>query len=354
MPLEAHYFDGQSSRRRPARLSKSHAGLLIENEDGGQRAIPIADIRVSEPQGAAPRTLRFEGDNAFCEVAQGAGFDALLLELGYRAPTIVHMQSRWRWVLASLLGVILVFVAGYLWGLPWGAKVIAPHVPVAAMRPISEAALEQLDEYLLKPSAMPEERREKLQAGFLRLAALDPELTAYDDYISLNFRSSPGIGPNAFVFPDGQIVLLDELANLHDDDDEILAVLAHELGHLRGRHGVRQLIQSSVVAAVAAAWLGDISFAAVTLGSALLSSGYSRDMEREADDYAAELLRRQGKSPELLVNALEKLEMAYRKKMSASDREKEGKEDKFLDWISSHPNTDERIRRLRCLADGNY
>ncbi|MCL2021306.1 MAG: M48 family metallopeptidase [Betaproteobacteria bacterium] len=343
MSLEAHYFDGQSSRRQRVRLSVSHACLLVDSADGGQRSIPASEISVSEPQGQAPRTLRFESERAFCEVAQGPELDALLLKLNYRASVVVRLQSRWRWVFVSLAGIALLFVAGYLWGLPWSAKVIAPHVPIAAMRSVSETALEQMDKYFFKPSALPEQRRAKLEDGFRQLADADPGLAPYDDYIALNFRSAPRVGPNAFALPDGQIVLLDELVVLHDDD-EILAVLAHEFGHLSKRHGIRKLIQGSVVAAVSAAWFGDISVTAATLSSALLSSGYSRDMEREADDYAVELLRRQGKSPALLANALEKMERAHKKKTSASD---EDDKSKFLDWISSHPNTAERIRRLR-------
>ncbi|MDR0250293.1 MAG: M48 family metallopeptidase [Burkholderiales bacterium] len=317
---------------------------MIEGASSGQRAIPMADIRISEQQGRAPRTLRFEGDNAFCEIAQSPKLDVLLKELGYRASTVVRLQNRWRWVFASLASIALIFVAGYLWGLPWGAKALAPHIPIAAMHPVSSTALEQLDKSLFKPSALPEKRQEKLLDGFRQFAAADPDLALYSEYISLNFRSAPRIGPNAFAFPDGQIVLLDELVALHDEDDEILAVLVHELGHLSKRHGIRQLIQTSVIAAVFAAWFGDVSFATTALYTTLLHLGYSRDMEREADDYAAEWLRHQGKSPDLLADTLEKMEEEYRKKMPTSDQDRK---ENFLDWVSSHPNTDERIRRLR-------
>ena len=352
--MEAHYFDGQTSRRQIVRLSGSAAGLLIENAEGKRRAIPTADIRVSEPQGSAPRTLRFAGDETFCEVAQGAELDALLTDIGYRASVVMRLQSKWRWVGASLAGVILVFVAGYFWGLPWGAKALAPQVPVTAMHPISNMALAQLDKEWLTPSELAKERQEKLRAGFWQLVAADPALLSYEGQMALHFRAFPRHGPNAFAFPDGQIVLLDELVALHDDDDEILAVLAHEIGHLSKRHGIRQLIQHSVMAAVAAAWFGDISQAAVMVSTVLLTSGYSRDMEREADDYAASLLKQQGKSPELLATALEKMERADGKRGQEEDAEESDPEKKdktrFLDWLSSHPDTQERIRRLRGLA----
>jgi Zn-dependent protease with chaperone function len=358
MSLNANYFDGRSSRRQPVRLSADEGCLLIEStESMDTRSIPVADIRVSETQGRAPRTLRFT--TGFCEVEQGPALDALLATLGCRESAVVRMQSRWRWAFASDAIIVLCMVAGYLWGLPWAAEALAPRVPVSVMAPISDEAMVQLDKYLLKASNLPDARREKLQHAFRTLAATDPSLAVYGDNLSLEFRSSPKIGPNAFALPGGQIVLFDELAELYEDDDEILAVLCHELGHLSKRHGIRQIIQSSVVAAVTAAMFGDFSYTASMLSAAILDFSYSREMESEADAYAADLLRQHGKSPLLLASALEKMEAYYgqEKKESESEEKKEdGKQEdekqekegiKFPDWLSSHPETAERIRRLR-------
>jgi len=347
--LDAHYYDGRSSRRQPVRLSVDGDCLLLDGPDGGRRSIPAAAVRASEAQGSAPRTLRFANDGAFCEVGQGPELDALLAALCHRDSIAVRLQNRWRWVFASLASVTLILLAAYFWGLPWGARLIAPHVPVTAMRSLSDETLAQLDKYLLKPTTLPEDRRRKLQDGFRELAAADPGLTPYGDNLILSFRASPAIGPNAFALPGGQIILLDELVALCDDDAEILAILGHELGHLNKRHSIRMLIQSSAVAVVTAAWFGDISYAVGAVSGALLSSGYSRDMEREADGYAAEMLRRRGESPALLASALEKLEAAHHIRRAKKDhgRDDRGDAEKYLDWLSSHPDTGERVRQLR-------
>ena len=345
MNLDASVFDGHRSRRQPVRLSAGQGCLLIEGADGAQQRIPVADIRVSEPQGSAPRTLRFAGSEAFCEVGQGPAFDALLAALGCRESVVVRLQRRWRWVFVSLALFILGTAAGYLWGLPWGARLLAPHVPVSAMGPVSDEAMEFLDKNWFQPSRLSEERRQKLQDGFRALAAADPLLAAYGDKLALNFRASPKIGPNALTLPDGQVVLLDELVNLEMNDEEILAVLCHELGHLNKRHSIRLLIQSSAVGLVTAALFGDVSYIAATAGAVLLSSSYSRDMEIEADDYAADMLRAQGKSPARLAAALEKLDAFHRAAAHKDDEDDKDKE--FSDWFSSHPASTERIRRLR-------
>ncbi|MDR0565092.1 MAG: M48 family metallopeptidase, partial [Azoarcus sp.] len=248
MPLDAFYFDGNTSRRHPVRLAAGEGCLLIE---GGSTSlsIPAENIRASEPQGRAPRTLRIQNSGAFCEVAQSTELDALLAALGRRDSFTVRLQKHWRWAIGSLACVGAVLFAAYVWGLPWGAKIIAPHVPISVMHSVSEEALSRADKFLLMPTALPLAQQQKLTDGFRALAANNPSLADYGGNITLIFRAAPGIGPNAFAFPGGQVLLLDELVSLNENDEETLAVLAHELGHLAKRHGIRQLIQTSVVAA---------------------------------------------------------------------------------------------------------
>ncbi|MDR2164726.1 MAG: M48 family metallopeptidase [Zoogloeaceae bacterium] len=348
-PCVAVYFDGQSSRRHPVELA-AEAGVLQVAGLAEIRRVPLAAIRVSEPQGRAPRTLRF-GDGAYCEVEQGEALLDLLDALGYRESGVVRLQGRWRWSVMALAMVVMLLAAGYQWGLPWGAKQIAPRIPVSTMAQLSDGVLETLDKHMLSPSSLSPGRQQDLQRGFQRLAESDPELAAYGARLQLLFRrakrvrGASGIGPNAFALPGGQVVLLDELVALKDiSDDEILAVLAHELGHVRQRHGMQQLIQSSVAAAVTAAYLGDVSIAVSGLAALALESAYSRDMEREADAYAAATLLRLNANPEDLASALEKLEAFYAGKEKSAKEEEPGK---YTGWLDSHPDTRERVMRIR-------
>src|SRR6185295_9546814 len=103
------------------------------------------------------------------------------------------------------------------------------------------------------------------------------------------------------------IVVLDDLVTSIDNDEEILAVLTHELGHVHGKHGLQIIFRSSAVGAFLTFYLGDISTLAATAPAALLQARYSQDLEQEADDYGAALLRANNMSPALLAAALEKL-----------------------------------------------
>lgn len=332
--LDAGYFDGRTSRRHPVRLQVGPGGLEIAGTDG-LRTVARAGIRVSEPLGAAPRTLSF-ADGSYCEAPQGAALDRLLAELGQRDGAVVRWQSSWRSAVAATLAVALLLAAGYRWGLPWGAAQLAPRLPQALAVELSDQVMAALDRHTLAASSLAEPRRRELGAAFQRLAAADPALPAPQ----LLFRRGGAVGPNAFALPDGRIVLQDELVALSGGDGEVLAVLAHELGHVKHRHGLRQLIQSSVVAAIAAGYFGDVSSLLSGLGALLLESQYSRSFELEADDYGAALLRAAGRDAADLAAILAKLEHAHAARQGTVPAA-------VGDWLSSHPDTVARLSRLR-------
>ena len=88
-------------------------------------------------------------------------------------------------------------------------------------------------------------------------------------------------------------------------------MLAHEIGHVRGRHAMRLVLQSSGVAVLLTALAGDavgVTFLAVALPTMLLQSGYSRQFEAEADDYAFAHMKRHGVSPQAFADVMRRLE----------------------------------------------
>jgi predicted Zn-dependent protease len=105
----------------------------------------------------------------------------------------------------------------------------------------------------------------------------------------------------------------DQLAGFSLDFSEITAVLAHEVGHVRLRHGLRTLLQGAGLAALISTLAGDaaaITSIAVTLPTVLLQSGYSREFEDEADTFALARLKEIGISPRAFADILDRLEKA--------------------------------------------
>lgn len=328
------YYDGRSARRHSVTIAVD-AGTLHVCGDGIDRRIALADVDFGEALGKGPRCIELPSD-ARCEVADHAGFERLRAAACRGDRLVERLQRRWRWAAAALAIVVAGATAGYLWGLPALAKALAPHVPPAFTARLSASVLAQLDEKLLRPSQLPAARQDELRRlaeSRLRRPGMPPW--------RIHFRHSPQLGANALALPGGDIIVLDELIERMADDARVVAVIAHEIGHLAHHHSMRQLIQGTVVSLALAAWFGDVSSLAVVLTGQILQSGYSREAEREADRYAAGLLQECCGSVTALVEALEAL--AALDKRAANGR---GEERSLFD---SHPDTAARIDAVRAL-----
>ena len=326
--LQANYFDGRSTRVHVVSLSTSGEDLIIAGE-GVDFRVPFADVKVDERLGLAPRSLRFR-DGAFCEVRDLEGLESLLRSTAHRDGRVDRLQRNLRFVVFSCVACVVIAVAAYRWGLPWAAGEGAKHLPPVIGKTLSVQTLKILDGAILTPSKIGEERQQALSAKFHELRLQEGGVPDS----ALLFRRSAQLGANAFTLPDGTIIVLDDLITVIGDDQRILAVLAHELGHVHGRHGLQLLLRSSAVGAFWTFYIGDISSLLAAAPAAVVEAKYSQELERQADDYAAALLLHNGLSPGLLADALQKLTESHPGASKAG-------------FLSTHPSTDERMRRLR-------
>jgi Zn-dependent protease with chaperone function len=329
--LQANYFDGRSTRIRVVNLSLAGEDLIISGEDVNLR-VPFALVTVDERLGRAPRRIRLQ-DGTFCEVRDLDALDTLLASAAHRDGWVDRMQRHLQMVLLSLAICAVLAFAAYRWGLPWAAAEGARRLPPAIGKTLSVHAMRILDRGFLLPSKIPQERQRALSTEFHSLRL--PEGGHPDS--ALLFRGSPQLGSNAFTLPDGTIILLDDLITSINDDKQIMAVLAHELGHAHGHHSLQQLLQSSAAGAFLTFYIGDISTLLAAAPAAVVQAKYSQSLEQQADDYGAAVLVYNRMSPGLLADAL--------KTIAASHPEASGG-----GYLSSHPSTDERLRRLRALA----
>ncbi len=330
--ISAIYYDGKSARRHQITLQADRSAILVRGDEINREA-SLPQLTIHPRLGNTPRILEF-ADGARCEVSDHAAIESLLQALGHQ-PTVVHLlESRWRYALASLTITLCLIGAAYVWGLPWMAEKVALRIPASVQAEMDHQLLQAFDESrLMKASTLSVQRQSAIANRFLALQL--PQGAEAPRRIL--FRNSPRIGPNAFALPGATVVVLDQLVALSGNDEEILAVMAHEMGHVSERHVLRQMLQASVVGLVATWYVGDISQLLAIAPATLLETRYSRDFERRADEYAARVLLMNGISPSRLADMLERLE----RKLGGH------KEQGISAYMASHPATDERIRALR-------
>ncbi|HOX26119.1 MAG TPA: M48 family metalloprotease [Candidatus Krumholzibacteria bacterium] len=132
---------------------------------------------------------------------------------------------------------------------------------------------------------------------------------------------------NAFACPGGLVLVTRGLVACCDSEDALAAVLAHEIGHVAGKHGLRAIKASrltsalTIVAAEGARNLGGEDLARLsddlegTIGDitqTLVNNGYSRDLERAADTAAVAVLGRVGYNPRGLESMLDRMQARWK------------------------------------------
>jgi Zn-dependent protease with chaperone function len=339
--LTARYFDGKTATAHVVNLTLEAQDIVLCGANFEVRA-PISDVHISERLGNTPRILTFE-QGGHCEVTGHAALDELLTNVGTKSSWLDGVQHSLFWALLSAALIVAALFTAYRYLLPWGAQVIAMRTPEVVLKKMGSSTLETLDQFVLQPSKLDTPRQQKLISAYEKFQSAAHAQQQY----RIAFRSSPSIGANAFALPDGTIVLLDELVTLTKDDNEIMAVLAHERGHIERRHTLRMVLQSSAVGLVVAWYGGDVSSLLSSIPAALLEARYSRNFEREADEYAEQTLKQNDLSPCLLASILSKLETAHQSsKKSDAALGADMKKTSVLDYLSSHPATKERSALL--------
>lgn len=326
--VAAHYFDGKTSRLHHVLLTVQDGVAHMQGEgmDPVHRSCSLEQLHLSERSAHAPRKVTFP-DGAFMEISDHALFNSMLVSTGYRDSWVVRLQQSWRGSLLALGGTLAILALAYTFGLPLASRSLAFALPVSMERRLGDGVLDYLDQHFFQVSSLSMERQQALRGRFLGMQPARPDSPAY----RLLFRKSK-IGPNAFALPSGDIVLTDEIIALMDNDDAVMGVLAHELGHLHERHLTRRIIQSSAIAAAATLIFGDVSAVIANIPTLMLDLKYSRDAESEADDYALLMLDKNGIAREHLAGAFEKLD-----KLSPN----------ITPYLSSHPSGAQRAMRIR-------
>ena len=145
---------------------------------------------------------------------------------------------------------------------------------------------------------------------------------------------------NAFALPGGFIYVYTGLMRQMDDESQLAAVIAHEVGHVAARHSAERLSQMYGYQFIASLVLGKNPGMYAELFSNIFSTTgflyFGRKNEYEADRLGAKYLNAAGYEVGGMVELMSKL------------KDLEGREPtKFEEWLSTHPPTGERLAQVQ-------
>ncbi|MDD2761252.1 MAG: M48 family metallopeptidase [Methylomonas sp.] len=332
--IKAIYYDGRSSTQLPVLVTFETSGVIVIEGETLRLTTHFNRTTIASRLGNTRRSL-FLADGAKLETDDNDAVDSVCREFGQNPwQAILHrIEQRWLYALSAVVVGITLTWAAIAFGVPLAAFWAAKALPVGVEQQVGEQTLASLDNWLFTASEIGDAEQAQLQQRFSQIAA-----TAPGPY-RLLLRNSKKLGANAIALPGGLIIATDALVELAENDEQMLAVLAHEIGHVEYRHGIRSILQDSLTAILMIGLLGDassISSLSATLPTVLVESRYSRQFEQEADRFALNLLREQGIDAEHFARILTLLNQSHH-----SDTE--------FDYLSSHPATNKRIEIIRSL-----
>ena len=181
-----------------------------------------------------------------------------------------------------------------------------------------------------------------------RLARLTGRYVAVNG-IPLNFKVYKTTAVNAFATADGSIRVFSGLMD-RLGDDELMAIIGHEMGHVRN-HDTIGAMRKAYLASAARNALGAVGGALGALSASQLgsiaeqyaSAQFSQGQETLADDFSFGFLIRNGYDPYAMASALEKITQISRQGGSEADE--------VMQLFSTHPDSAWRAARMRSKAD---
>jgi len=357
--MQGTYYNSHSSHRQACSLHvDDNQQILLDGVT--MEVVSLSDVTISPRIGNSSRFITFPDGEIF-ETNDNHAVDELERSIVKKQSWFIAYQWESNKKLVALSALLFIGIIYLLiqFGIPAISRGVAHSLPPVVSIKLADQVLASLDEQVLSASTLTMQQQHELIEQF----------NAYTQHIvdfklELQFRKGNLLGANAFALPDGVIVMTDELVALAENDWELQSVMLHEIGHVVHRHSLRQLIEGGAITALLIWLTGDIEVASswiVSLPAILLMSAYSREAEWEADGYALQRMRDANISPQYFSDFMKKLDAFDARKSSeksTSDDESANKntqqdsdtEDQWLDYVSSHPASKDRIQRFEEAA----
>ncbi len=151
---------------------------------------------------------------------------------------------------------------------------------------------------------------------------------------------------NAYALPGGKISVTRGLVARMESEDEMAAVLGHEIGHVTARHAAQQYTRQILTQLVLIGGMAymeaeqtehrDLYALGGLLGAQLMLASYSREQERQSDELGVEYMVSAGYNPQGMVDLLQTLQDGHDREPSLLEK-----------WFSTHPMTTNRIAAAR-------
>lgn len=335
----AIYFDGKTSARHAVTVELDPSALLVKSAGGELLARwPYGELDQASAHAGVFRIGHLGGDTLErVEVRDPELAHAIdLLSIPVDRSGMRQRRTRRKVVLWSIAAVASLLIVG-IFGIPELATRAAPLVPYGLEQRLGDAVDRQVRDMLdtdKKGEAFVCGTGENEKAGQAALERMVGKLEAAAQLpIPLRLKVVRHKQANAIALPGGYIYVFAGLIDKADNADEVAGVIAHEIGHVAHRDGMRSILQAGGLSFLFGLVLGDfVGGGAIILASrTVLRLAYSRQVEGQADVYAVGLMQNVGGDPRALSTILMRIA---------------GAKEPTVRILTNHPATKERARSI--------
>lgn len=323
---DAVFYDGESARRRMVSLRVTASSLDIHEGSEWIASWPSGDVRRRDAPDGILRLMR-EGGPSLARLDIADPDDQAAVYAHCPRLAIGDRKERTGRILLWSAAVAISLTLSVLFLLPIVADRLTLLIPFSVERRLGKAVDNQIRLVFSGKVCSDAPGVAALETLVARLRSTmnlenDTDIVVLDSAV-----------PNAIALPGGKIYLFKGLLEQAESADEIGGVLAHEMGHVAHRDGLRKLIQSGGTSYLLGLLFGDVTGggAIVFTSRYLVDSAYSREAEAAADAFAGQAMLALGRPAHPMATLLKRVE---------------GNESQVPAFLSTHPLTDHRLNAL--------
>jgi hypothetical protein len=343
MSTSGIFYDGFTSARHAVAVELGPDTVDIRTADGGILAVwPFARIApLAAPDGVLRLGEANRNSTARLEIRDAALAAALMSRAKAADCSGLTDRRKRAKVVAWCFAAMTSALACGIWGVPFVAERVAPHLPIAVETHLGTLVDAQVRQALdTRNGGKPFECGGGPQQAAAR-AAFDKLIGTLESAAGLPLPLRAAVvrrsEANAIALPGGRIYLFEGLLKKANSVDEVAGVLAHEIGHVAHRDGTKSVLRAGGMSFLFGMLLGDFTGggAVVIAAKVVLQSSNSRETEAAADDFGATLLGKVGGDPRALGAILERIS---------------GSAGQTPHFLLSHPEGKERSAAIERIA----
>lgn len=326
---QAQYYNGLTAARLDVMVKLSPDSLQIIKKDQGVVNWPLGEITAHAAHHAG-EAMRLERGREKLNVpspdfpaAFKAASPAHASKFG--TPKTRKKNLIYAGAITALAGLL---VSLYLWIIPFAADYAAAIVPPAWEARLGSSIADDFSErFQVCENPLAVDRVNAI------VSSLDAAAQPHPYKFKVSIIKFPMV--NALAAPGGYIIVFSGLLEKTERPEELAGVLAHEMQHVLKRHATRSIFHNVSTYMLVTLLTGGSSSAGGIVNT-FTSMRYSQANETEADDAGLGLLQKAAIDPSGMVDFFKTMEKEEKHKNISG----------ILSYVSTHPETAERIQRL--------